>query len=110
MVTQSTSPMFSHKAFWCIEKSISNVSLHTIPYHAYIPSFGEWGFVLATHMNMQIKPIDKNLDLKYLNSKILEKMQLFPKDIAKIDVKSNRISTHKLIYYYDQGWRKWYEN
>jgi len=110
MVTQATSPMFSHQAFWSIEKSISSANLHTTPYHTYIPSFGEWGFVLATHQEMDMRSIDNNLDLKYINDRVFEKMKIFEPDIAKVEVESNRLSTHKLIYYYNDGWGRWYEN
>ncbi len=110
MVTQSTSPMFSHKSFWCIEQTIHDAGLYTIPYHTYIPSFGEWGFVLATHQKMGMKPIDSKLSLKYLTDQVLKQMQLFPLDIAKVEVEGNRLSTHKLIYYYEKGWGKWYDN
>ncbi len=110
MVTQATSPMFSHKSFWCIEQTIHDAGLYTLPYHTYIPSFGEWGFVLATHQKMDMKPIDSTLELQYLTDQVLKQMQLFPSDIAKVEVDGNRLSTHKLIYYYDKGWGKWYDN
>ena len=110
MVTQSTSPLFSHKAFWCIEKTLSSADLLTTPYHTYIPSFGEWGFVLATHQRMGDISIDDSLDFKYLDDRIVKQMQIFPRDIAKVEVERNRLSTHKLIYYYDRGWDKWYDN
>ncbi len=110
MVTQSTSVLFSRKAFWCIEKTISSAGLITTPYHVYIPSFGEWGFVMATHQKMKTREIGDSLKLKYLDDKVLNQMKLFPKDIAKVKVERNRLSTHKLIYYYDKGWDKWYDN
>ena len=109
MVTQSTSPMFSHKAFWCIEKTIDESNLYTLPYHTYIPSFGEWGFVLAAHTKIHMRKLDKKLKLHYLNDEVINQMQLFPPDIEKVAVESNRLSTHKLIYYYAKGWDKWYE-
>ena len=46
-VVQSTSPMFARKSFWCIDETIKQAGYRTFPYHAYVPSFGEWGFVLA---------------------------------------------------------------
>ncbi|MEA3491713.1 MAG: polyamine aminopropyltransferase [Campylobacterota bacterium] len=109
IATQSTSPMFSHKAFWCINRTMSDAGLHTIAYHTYIPSFGEWGFNIGSHLNMEIKPIDSAIKLRYINDRVIEKMRFFPPDMAKIDVDSNRLSTHKLIYYYDKGWSKWYD-
>jgi len=108
MVTQATSPMYSHKAFWCIEKTISEADLLTKAYHTYVPSFGEWGFVIGTHMKLATRHL--SLDDKYINDNIFSQMQIFPKDIAKVAVESNRLSTHRLIYYYDKGWEKWYDN
>src|SRR5215813_6332873 len=47
MVVQSTSPMFARDSFWCIAQTIQQAGLRIYPYHVYVPSFGEWGFVLA---------------------------------------------------------------
>jgi len=110
IVTQATSPMFSHKAFWCIKQTMQETGLHTLPYHAYIPSFGEWGFVIGSRMPIRLDPIDPNkMKLRYLNDAVFEKMKLFPPDIAEVSVESNRLSTHRLIYYYDEGWSRWYD-
>src|SRR5271170_5159310 len=50
LVVQSTSPMFARDSFWCIAETLHQAGLQTFPYHVYVPSFGEWGFVLAgTH-------------------------------------------------------------
>ena len=110
MVTQATSPMFSHKAFWCIEETLKNTNLHTIAYHTYIPSFGEWGFVIATKYKPKPIQIIQPKNLKYINTTIFKKMQIFATDIAKPnDIKSNKLISHELIYYYNDGWKKWYE-
>ena len=109
MVTQSTSPMFSHKAFWCIEKTINDAGFYTLPYHTYIPSFGEWGFIIGSKISIKMKLVSPQMNLLYLDDAVIKKMQLFPPDIAKVEVESNRLSTHKLIYYYDEGWDEWYD-
>src|SRR5688572_21781610 len=46
-VVQATSPMFARQSFWCIAHTLASAGFDTRPYHAYVPSFGEWGFVLA---------------------------------------------------------------
>ncbi len=46
-VTQATSPFFSPSAFWMIDRTVASVGFSTLPYHVNVPSFGEWGFVLA---------------------------------------------------------------
>ena len=109
MVTQATSPLFSHKAFWSIKKTMQSTNLYTQPYHTYIPSFGEWGFVLISHFPIDFKLKSSIKNLKYLNQEIMDKMTIFAKDIDEVKVDSNRLSNHRLIKYYDEGWEKWYE-
>ena len=46
-VIQSTSPLYARQSFWCVVTTLESVGLVTTPYHALVPSFGEWGFVLA---------------------------------------------------------------
>jgi len=109
MVTQASSPMYTHKAFWSIEKSIESVGLKTLPYHTYIPSFGEWGFVLASRFKSKLDGSKLAKDLKYIDSEVLKKMTLFAPDISKIEVEGNTLSQHRLIEYYNEGWKRWYE-
>jgi len=109
MVTQATSPMFSRNAFWCIEETMKESGLYTLPYHTYIPSFGEWGFVLSSKLKLPLENIKPLKDLKFIDTKTMQRMKIFDKDISKPDVESNKLSSHKLIYYYDEGWKKWYE-
>ncbi|HEY1133248.1 MAG TPA: polyamine aminopropyltransferase [Nocardioides sp.] len=47
MVVQSGSPFFAPDAFWCVRRTLEAVGLATTPYHADVPSFGDWGWVLA---------------------------------------------------------------
>jgi spermidine synthase len=109
MVTQATSPMFSREAFWCIEETMAKSNLYTLPYHTYIPSFGEWGFVLSSKLKLPLESIKPLQGLKFIDTKTMQRMKVFDKDISKPDIESNKLSSHKLIYYYDEGWKKWYE-
>ncbi len=47
-VIQSTSPLFARRSYWCIVKTLESVGFQVTPYHTYVPSFGEWGFVIAS--------------------------------------------------------------
>ena len=109
IVTQASSPLFSHKAFWSIKTTIQTTGLYTKAYHTYVPSFGEWGFILSSHFPIEFKTKKPLKSLKYLNQEVMKKMTIFAKDIAEIEVESNRISNHILIKYYNEGWEKWYE-
>jgi spermidine synthase len=109
IVTQASSPIYTHKAFWSIAKTLKSTGLKTLPYHTYIPSFGEWGFVLASKMAIKIESNRLPKKLKYLNSDIIKKSALFAPDIAKVEVEENTLSRHRLIEYYNEGWKRWYE-
>ena len=47
LVVQSTSPYIAPKAYWCVANTLKSSGFNVTPYHAYVPSFGEWGFVIA---------------------------------------------------------------
>ncbi|MBX4420776.1 spermidine synthase, partial [Mycobacterium tuberculosis] len=48
VAVQSGSPFFAPRSFWCIAATIRAGGLRVLPYHVDVPSFGDWGFVLAT--------------------------------------------------------------
>jgi spermidine synthase len=109
MVTQASSPMFTRKAFWSIHETMKSTGLNTKAYHTYVPSFGEWGFVLASKFPIHFESYEPRGDLKYMNKEVLSRMEVFEKDIAQVDVEANKLSTHRLIEYYNEGWDIWYE-
>ena len=45
LVAQSTSPFIAREAFWCVVHTLASSGFTVVPYHAFLPSFGEWGFV-----------------------------------------------------------------
>ena len=45
---QTTSPLIARKSFWTVATTLEAVGLAATPYHAHVPSFGEWGFVIAS--------------------------------------------------------------
>ncbi|CAA6802408.1 MAG: Spermidine synthase (EC, partial [uncultured Sulfurovum sp.] len=104
-----TSPMFTPKAFWSVKETMASTALETKAYHTYVPSFGEWGFVMASKFPIHFKNHEPIKNLKYLNKEVLQRMEIFEKDIAQQEVKANKLSNHKLIEYYNEGWDVWYE-
>jgi len=109
MVTQASSPLYTKKAFWSIVKTVESTDLYTRPYHTYVPSFGEWGFVLASKLSPHFDRMKLPASLRYLDTKSMQSALYFPPDIAKLEVKANRLSSHHLIEYYQHGWEQWYE-
>jgi spermidine synthase len=101
---QSTSPLFAKQSFWCIVRTVQDAGLHAIPYHAYVPSFGEWGFVVAA--NAPYEPAsDYPRGLRFLSSATAAAMFEFPQDMLPVDVEVNRLNNQVLVQYYDSEWR-----
>jgi hypothetical protein len=47
VVVQATSPLYARESFWTVVATLEAAGWQTAPYHALVPSFGEWGFILA---------------------------------------------------------------
>jgi spermidine synthase len=117
-VTQATSPFYARKAFWCINNTLAATPnaykndrfLDTQAYHSYTPSFGEWGFILASshQINWAEIKLTKNLDFRYLNNNLLSSMTKFNPDMEYINTEINTIHAHPLLQYYETGWNKWF--
>ncbi len=49
-VTQSTSPWYVPKAFWAINLTLEEVFPQVVPYRWAVPSFGDWGWNIASNI------------------------------------------------------------
>jgi len=104
MVVQSTSPMFARDSFWCIAETIKQAGLHTYPYHVYVPSFGEWGFVLAS-MHEYAPPTQLPSGLRFISVDGLSALFQFPPDMAPMAMPANHLNDQVLVRLYDQDWK-----
>jgi len=104
MVVQSTSPMFARDSYWCIAETLKQSGLQTYPYHVYVPSFGEWGFVIAGHRDFQF-PASLPTGLRFVNIAGLPAMFQFPPDMAPMPMPPNRLNDQVLVRAYDQDWK-----
>jgi spermidine synthase len=110
-VTQSTSPYFAPKAFWSINKTIKSANFkHVLPYHAQIPSFGDWGFIMASNGKLNdFNKINIKIETKFLNKENYQKLFIFDKDTItqNKDIKINMLDKPILLQYYLNGWRNY---
>jgi spermidine synthase len=104
MVVQSTSPMFARDSYWCIANTIREAGLQVYPYHVYVPSFGEWGFVLAGYHEYQ-PPTSLPSGLRFIDVKTLSALFQFPPDMAPLPMAPNRLNDQVLVRLYDQDWK-----
>jgi spermidine synthase len=112
-VTHATSPFFAREAFWCIERTIAEAgraspaaAFGTYPYHVNVPSFGEWGFVLASRRDIDTSALAPSVPTRFLDGKTLPAMFAFGKDVAATAAAVNRLDDPVLYGYYRSGWRE----
>jgi len=79
VVTQSSSPFFSRRTFWSIEKTMATVFPNTVSFHLSIPAFGIWGFNLAT-MKGDAQPGTISVPTRYLTDDVFRASRVFGKD------------------------------
>ena len=100
---QSTSPLFARRSYWCIVETLKQAGFEVHPYHAYVPAFGEWGFVLGSTHPYQ-PPAELPQGLKFLTARTLPQLFEFPGDMAPVEVEPNRLNDQVLVRYYEQEW------
>lgn len=102
-VVQTTSPLVARQSFWTVVATIESVGLAATPYHAHVPSFGEWGFVLAGRRPWR-PPEALPPGLHFLDVAALPLLFDFPRDMARVPAEVNRLSNQVLVHTYEQEW------
>ena len=102
-VIQTTSPLVARQSFWTVVQTIESVGLRATPYHANVPSFGEWGFVIASRRPYRL-PTALPEDLRFMNLQSLPLLFDFPQDMARVPAEVNRLSNQVLVHSYEAEW------
>jgi spermidine synthase len=108
VAVQATSPLFARHAYWCVVRTMEDCGLFVRPYHAFVPSFGEWGFVLGSRREFDV-PTRTIPGLRYLDGPTVEALFRLPPDLGPLDVQVNRLDNQVLVRYYEDDWRRWNE-
>ncbi|BCT91960.1 polyamine aminopropyltransferase 1 [Lysobacter helvus] len=106
MVVQSTSPYFAPRSFWSIDATLREANLHTWAYHCDVPSFGDWGFILAGHRRDYTVPRTLSVPTRYLTTETMRELFVFPKDMQRLAMPPNRLDEQTLVRYFDEDWRR----
>lgn len=104
-VVQTTSPLLARKSFWTVVSTIEAAGLSATPYHAHVPSFGEWGFIVASRRPWRMAAA-LPADLRFLDLQSLPAMFHFPPDMARVPAEPNRLSNQLLVPTFEQEWGK----
>jgi len=107
LVVQAGSPYFAPKSFWCIDATVRAAGLRTAPYHVDVPSFGDWGFVLAGRTTPALTmryPGGDPKSLRFLSPDELAAAAVFPKDRGRIDVPASTLMDPRILRYAQSEW------
>ncbi len=102
-VIQTTSPLIARRSFWTVVATVEAVGLTATPYHAHVPSFGEWGFVIASRRPWH-RPAVLPEGLKFLTLPGIDALLDFPADMARVPAEPNRLSNQVLVRTFEEEW------
>ncbi len=105
-VTQATSAYFAPEAFWCIAESMRQVWPNLAPYHTNVPTFGDWGFVMASRRPLNPDGLAITVPTRFLDALTLRALFTFPVDMPRLQVEPNSLFQPVLPGYYREGWRQ----
>jgi len=98
-VTQASSPFFAPKAFACVAETLKSVGLNVYPYVVDVPSFGLWGFVMASYNTIQPNSLELPIATRFLDEPTMQNLFQLPKDIQLGNVEVNRLSQPIILKY-----------
>jgi spermidine synthase len=105
MVVQAGSPFFAPDAFWSVERTLRAAGLGSTPYHVDVPSFGDWGFHLATAAASPPLRLSAPAPLRFLDPATLGAAAVFPLDRRRRDVGPSTLNRPRILEYHRRGWR-----
>lgn len=107
---QCTSPFVAPQSYWCIVTTLEAAGFHVRPYHAAVPSFGEWGYALATlepeFKELRLSP-ELQGPLQFLTDDVLRGLFDLPPDLKRVPAEVNQLNNQALVRYYEEEWGAW---
>lgn len=116
VVQQSTSPFHAKEAYLCIGRTMHAAGLQALPYHDNVPSFGEWGWWIATRddapkgfdLAARLKQLGSlTVPTRYLSSALVNASLVFGKNSLHSEHSDITTLTHSAVQiHYLRGWRE----
>jgi spermidine synthase len=107
VLTQATSPYYARRAYWSIGQSMQEADFEVLSFHAYVPSFGEWGFHIGSEKPIDPRSIQLIPGLRYLNKDLFLSRLEFDGDMSRLDVEANTLERPILARYYREDYARW---
>lgn len=104
LVVQSTSPLIARRSYWCINHTLEASGFLTIPYHVYVPSFGEWGYVMGMKNHAWRNSGHLPDELRFVNATSMKNLFVFPPDMSEVATDINKLNNQVLVNYFEDEW------
>lgn len=113
---QATSPVFAREVYWTISETVASTGLHIENLHVDVPSFGNWGFIMASRKEIDLKDIEINVSTRFLTTEVLPSLAHFGKDEnrhiknekgEKVELTPNTLIDPHLITIYENSWKNY---
>lgn len=108
IVIQSTSPYYAKNSYWCVVNTLRSIGFETTPYHCYVPSFGDWGYVIATNTPFTAKNNYPD-GLRFVSADTVSQMLSFPKDMQPTVQAVNKLNNQALVHLFESEWSEYVE-
>jgi len=99
IVVQSGSPFSTPTAFWRTVSTIRAAGYAVTPYHAHVPTFGDWGFALASRGDTApIPSMPANAPpLRFLNPQVLQASTVFSSDVGPRALEPSTLDNPRIV-------------
>jgi spermidine synthase len=99
MVVQAGSPFSTATAFWRTVATIQAAGYAVTPYHVHVPTFGDWGFVLAHRGDAApTAAVPANAPpLRFLNPRVLDAATVFSGDIGPRTLEPSTLENPRIV-------------
>ncbi len=82
------------------------MGLKTLPYHVYVPAFGDWGYIMIGHQRPTL-PTQMPRDLKYMSEELAKTLVVFPQDMLVASTEVNKLNNQILVRYFEEEWAEY---
>jgi spermidine synthase len=105
-VVQAGSPYFAPRTYWCVEASLREAGLIATAYHVDVPTFGDWGFLLAAERAAPALTLAPAAPpLRFLTGGVLAASTAFPADRQPLSMPATTLLEPRIIGYARAEWQ-----
>lgn len=106
LVVQSGSPFSTPDAFWRTNATLAAAGWKTTPYHVHVPTFGDWGYVLAAQdAAPSVSLYDGSPLLRFFSPEVAAASMVFGGDVGKRNLEPNTLAHPRIVEDIRRGWR-----